>query len=74
MTRIILISNATIAATTRQGRIWGGSKAPKEPPELHRGFLEPPVDLVGKNFKNVFIVKGGCRNIFYILTKNVTIF
>ena len=34
----------------RQGRIWGGSKAPKAPPGLQRGFLEPTVELVGKNF------------------------
>ena len=28
----------------------GGSKAPQEPPGLHRGIPEPPVDLVGKDF------------------------
>ena len=40
-----------------KGRIWGGSKAPKEPPGLHRGFLEPPVDLVGKNFNLLLLAK-----------------
>ena len=34
----------------------GGSKVPKEPPGLHRGFPEPPVKLVGKNFRNSFIL------------------
>ena len=43
----------------------GGSKALKEPPGLHRGFLEPPVGLVWKNFKMLLLSNEVAATYFY---------